>query len=126
MVVAHIHFVYSQTKPTPKYTNAVLGRLLRASAYGNFVREYPASISKLQTSISKDIETYNTVWVSFDVFSCVLNLINYVFVSTGEEHGSDKPSYSTCATMADQETDIDVRHPWIGRYRERDRKFKRG
>ncbi|KAK7683024.1 hypothetical protein QCA50_013696 [Cerrena zonata] len=52
--------LYGKTKPTPKYTNAVLGRLLRASAYGNFVREYPASISKLQTSISKDIETYNT------------------------------------------------------------------
>lgn len=51
--------LYGHTVPPPKYTNATLQRLLKASPYGNFIKAYPKQVSQLQAVIQKDLETFS-------------------------------------------------------------------
>jgi len=51
--------LHGHTVPPPKYTNATLQRLLKASPYGNFIKAYPKRVSELHAVIQKDVDVYS-------------------------------------------------------------------
>ncbi|KAH9886665.1 hypothetical protein C8Q73DRAFT_714825 [Cubamyces lactineus] len=50
---------YGETSSPPKYTHPALGRQLKASPYGAFVKMYPGRLDTLRSFVSKEQELFN-------------------------------------------------------------------